>query len=154
MSRALGADPTEATPYRNLWDAADPDITSTDVNQAPVQIPTNELMGQTMLTISCGSDVDDVNPEWHLIAADLNLGALGPADVVMAVMPVQTSPPATGREQQLDGVGGIFVHSPAQFDLRSIVRTRKWSYYLALAVLPAGATTVYLIDYWTTSKPL
>ena len=155
MARTLGGTPTEANPFRNRYDisvAIDVDITSTG-GAAPVQIPVSMLAG-TMLTIATASDNDDVNPEWHLIAADLTLGTAGTSDVVMVTMPVQLAPAATARRQQLAGAAGLFMNTPGQFDLRSLVERKNWTYYLAVAFKGGEAGDVYLVDLWATSRAL
>lgn len=156
MSRTLGDTPTEANPFRNRYDistAIDVDITSTG-GAAPVLIPATMLDGRTMLTIAVASDNDDVNPEWHLIAADLTLGTAGASDVVMAAMPVQTAPQATARRQQLAGAAGLFIHTPAQFDIRSLVERENWTYLLAVAAKGGEVGDVYLVDLWASTQAL
>jgi hypothetical protein len=151
MSQTLGAPPTNLVPYRNVFNhdaTADVDLTSTGT-AAPVLVPWDFFMNSTMLTCVFATDVDDVNPEWHLICVDPDAG-------VVSVISAVSAPLATSRQQAAAGASGLHVHAPVQFDLRSVHKSSRYAYYVVLAALGGLATAedAYLVDLMPTQEPL
>lgn len=135
MSRDLSAR-TAAAPYLTYWDAADSDISSTDADQAPVDI-TNHARGSDFVTMcfsanAVGASVLSIIAVDESTPADENSDPqpIGSVNVTMTATEAGTS--------HFDGGGDPFMPAVTA-DIRGLPDGPTIRYYLALTTLTTSS---------------
>lgn len=156
MSR-LTAEKTTATPYLALWDAADPDLTSTDVNQSPVDITKAVAGNINYIRLGISGAVASQSILWHIIITDEAVRDAAGNPLVIQVVEWRST--ATARRSASAGAAGQYIHQAAEGhgDLINIkgagTRGARLRIYLALVNIDSD-TAIHLTRIETFNKAL